>query len=334
VGVFTVGFIPAAWTALALNYAFTTTSRLGMLVDLTAQLESSMNSVERVQFYTNTVEQERAYETPAHVTLPRAWPDKGAVAVSGLVVAYTADLPVLHGISFTIAPKEKVGIVGRTGSGKSSLMLALLRLIEAEEGSIFIDGIDISTLGLRDLRSRIAIIPQEPVLLSDSLRNNLDVFQQYSDKEVWDALQRVGLHTHVRGLENGLDHKVAEGGENFSVGQRQLLCMARALLRKPRLLLLDEATASIDVETDAQIQSMLRTSFEGVTIITVAHRLKTVMDSDRILVLDAGHIVQFGPPSELLLEVDKPLFSMLHAHGADYASMLTDLANGGVSLPS
>lgn len=159
-GVFTVGFLPAAWTALALNYAFQTTSRLGMLVDLTAQLESSMNSVERVQHYTEQLEQERSYETPAGVLLPTAWPDRGEVVVSGLVVEYKADQPVLHGISFTVAPGEKVGIVGRTGSGKSSFMLALLRLIEAKEGTIVIDGVDISTLGLRDLRSRIAIIPQ------------------------------------------------------------------------------------------------------------------------------------------------------------------------------
>jgi len=213
-------------------------------------------------------------------------------------------------------------------------MLALLRMVEAKDGRIVIDDVDISTIGLHDLRSRVAIIPQEPVLFSASLRRNLDPFDRHSDTEIWHVLECVGLQAHVQQLPDALAFAMAEGGENFSVGQRQLICMARALLRKPRILLLDEATASIDVESDAQIQVMLRRYFRDVTVLTVAHRLKTVMDSDRILVLDGGKIAQYGAPEALLQEEDKPLFQMANAHGKAYASMLMELARTKTGAPA
>jgi len=193
-----------------------------------------------------------------------------------------------------------VGIVGRTGAGKSSLTLALFRLIEPAGGAILIDGVDISRLGLHKLRSRLTIIPQDPVLFSGTLRHNLDPFKQYSDDAVWASLRQSHLSNFVTGLPAGLQHEVAEGGENLSVGQRQLICLARALLRKTKILVLDEATAAVDLETDDLIQSTIRTESLGCTIITIAHRLNTVLDYDRILVLKEGTIAEMDSPQNLM----------------------------------
>jgi len=190
--------------------------------------------------------------------------------------------------------------VGRTGAGKSSLTLALFRLVEPAAGRILIDGVDISLLGLHRLRSRLTIIPQDPVLFSGTLRHNLDPFQQYSDEAVWAALRQSHLSDFIGGLAQGLQHEVAEGGENLSVGQRQLVCLARALLRKTKVLVLDEATAAVDLETDDLIQSTIRREFQGCTIITIAHRLNTVVDYDRILVLKEGAIAELDSPRILM----------------------------------
>jgi ABC-type multidrug transport system fused ATPase/permease subunit len=190
--------------------------------------------------------------------------------------------------------------VGRTGSGKSSLVTALLRLAEAEasNGSIFIDDVDVSRIGLQSLRSSIAVISQDPVLFSGTLRLNLDPFSKSTDRDLWDVLRKVQLGTKFESL----DVKVEENGANFSVGQRQLICIARALLSKCHIIVMDEATAAVDVETDTVIQRTFREGFKGITCLTVAHRLNTIMDSDRILVLDAGHVIEYGPPAELLLK--------------------------------
>ncbi|TWW64338.1 Multidrug resistance-associated protein 1 ATP-binding cassette sub-family C member 1 [Takifugu flavidus] len=202
---------------------------------------------------------------------------------------------------YSETPKE-VGIVGRTGAGKSSLTLGLFRIIEAAEGHIFIDGVDIGQLGLHDLRSRITIIPQDPVLFSGSLRMNLDPFDMYSDEEIWTSLEYSHLKTFVSGLPNQLNHECSEGGENLSVGQRQLLCLARALLRKTKVLVLDEATAAVDMETDNLIQTTIRSQFEDCTVLTIAHRLNTIMDYSRVLVLDKGELIEFASPSNLIAE--------------------------------
>ena len=193
-----------------------------------------------------------------------------------------------------------VGVVGRTGSGKSSLTAALFRVVELCGGSCEIDGADAAQLGLRELRRGLFIIPQDPILFSASLRFNVDPFDEYTEHEVKDALERAELGPFVASLTNGLDELLQEGGSNLSVGQRQLVCIARALLRKPKILVLDEATASIDNETDAAIQKQIRTNFKASTTITIAHRLHTILDSDLVLVLDDGHVLEFDAPKALL----------------------------------
>ncbi|XP_031639952.1 multidrug resistance-associated protein 1-like, partial [Contarinia nasturtii] len=209
-----------------------------------------------------------------------------------------------------INESEKVGIVGRTGAGKSSLTLALFRIVEAAGGSIVIDGQDISKLGLHTLRSRLTIIPQDPVLFSGPLRFNLDPFAEKSDDEIWRALELAHLKSFVEETSLGLNHEVAEGGENLSVGQRQLVCLARALLRKTKVLILDEATAAIDLETDDLIQETIRTEFKECTILTIAHRLNTIMDSDKVIVLDKGQAIEFDSPNALLRNEKSAFYSM------------------------
>lgn len=207
---------------------------------------------------------------------------------------------VLRDVTCKIEPGEKVGIVGRTGAGKSSLTLALFRLVEAAGGSITIDGENISKLGLHDVRGKLTIIPQDPVLFSGTLRFNLDPFEKYSDDEIWRVLELSHLKAFVGGLSAGLSHEINEGGENLSIGQRQLICLSRSLLRKTKILVLDEATAAVDLETDDLIQTTIRTAFKECTVLTIAHRLNTIMDSTRVMVLDKGEIREFDTPSALL----------------------------------
>ena len=229
------------------------------------------------------------------------WPEEGVVKFSKFATRYREGLDlVVKDIDCTITAGEKVGIVGRTGAGKSSLTLALFRIIESAAGHIIIDGVDIAKIGLHDLRSRLTIIPQDPVLFSGTLRMNLDPFDHHSDDALWSALEQAHLMSFVNGLANGLQHEIAEGGDNLSVGQRQLVCLARALLRKTRVLVLDEATAAVDLETDDLIQKTIREQFSACTVITIAHRLNTIMDNNRVMVLDKGEIKEFDGPQELL----------------------------------
>jgi len=217
---------------------------------------------------------------------------------------------VLRGITFAVEGGEKVGIVGRTGAGKSSLTLALFRIIEPAGGQIIIDDQDITTLGLHALRSRLTIIPQDPVLFSGTLRINLDPFNTHSDDDVWRALEHAHLKAFVKGLAAGINHEVTEGGENLSVGQRQLVCLARALLRKTKVLVLDEATAAVDLETDDLIQKTIRTEFADCTVLVIAHRLNTILDSDKVIVLDRGTITEFAAPNDLLQNKQSAFYSM------------------------
>lgn len=218
--------------------------------------------------------------------------------------------PVLKGISCTIRGGEKVGIVGRTGAGKSSMTVSLFRLIEALSGSIIIDGTSINDIGLHDLRSRITILPQDPVLFSGTLRMNLDPFDTYDDATIWRALEHAHLKNFVESTPLQLQYQCGEGGQNLSVGQRQLVCLARSLLRKTRILVLDEATAAVDMETDDLIQNTIREQFTDCTVLTIAHRLNTIMDYDRIMVLANGEIKELNTPAALLENKNSMFYAM------------------------
>lgn len=222
---------------------------------------------------------------------------------------------VIKEVSANISGGEKIGIVGRTGAGKSSLTLALFRIIEAANGRIRIDDIDISELGLHQLRGKLTILPQDPVLFSGSLRMNLDPFEKFTDEELYKALQLAHLKDFVDSLPQGLEYQCGEGGVSLSVGQRQLVCLARTLLRKTKILVLDEATAAVDYETDELIQKTIQKEFADCTTITIAHRLNTIMDADRVLVLDAGKIAEFDNPNTLLQDQNTMFYKMARDAG-------------------
>lgn len=294
---------------LSVTYSLQITQTLNWLVRMTSDVETNIVAVERIKEY-GEAPQEAPWEIP-NKNPPAAWPEHGSVEFKNYAVRYRPGLDlVLKGVDFHIKGGEKVGIVGRTGAGKSSLTLSLFRIIEAAQGQISIDGVNIAELGLHTLRSRLTIIPQDAVLFSGTLRMNLDPFDKHSDEEVWRALEHAHLKVFVSGLPATLNHEVSEGGENLSVGQRQLICLARALLRKTKVLVLDEATAAVDLETDDLIQTTIRTEFKNCTVLTIAHRLNTIMDSDRVIVLDKGQIVEFDTPANLLANPSTIFYGM------------------------
>ncbi|KAM9748173.1 ATP-binding cassette sub-family C member 3 [Dama dama] len=284
---------------LSVSYALQVTLALNWMIRMMSDLESNIVAVERVKEYSKT-------ETEAPWVVegsrpPAGWPLKGEVEFRNYSVRYRPGLElVLKDLSLRVHGGEKVGIVGRTGAGKSSMTLCLFRILEAAEGEIYIDGLNVADIGLHDLRSKLTIIPQDPILFSGTLRMNLDPFGCYSEEDMWQALELSHLHTFVSSQPAGLEFQCSEGGENLSVGQRQLVCLARALLRKTRILVLDEATAAIDLETDNLIQATIRTQFETCTVLTIAHRLNTIMDYTRVLVLDKGTIAEFDSPTNLI----------------------------------
>ena len=329
-------------------------------------------SVERIDEYVHK-NPEAPFSLPADADLPENWPQTGHIEFRNYSTRYRQGLElVVKDISFEVQPAEKVGIVGRTGAGKSSLTLALFRIVEAanshwaqashngEEdtssgpgavekltattdksntaqdqftadgkniaeleridveqvgGSIWIDGVDISTVGLSRLRKNLAIIPQDPTLFAGTVRENLDPFDELEDADLWEALERAHLKDHISALHGGLSFKVSQNGDNFSVGQRSLICLARALLRKTKVLILDEATAAVDVETDELIQKTIRKEFKDRTILTIAHRIKTVMDSDKILVLEKGRVEEFEPPQVLLQRSESHFYKLAEQTG-------------------
>ncbi|KAG0260745.1 hypothetical protein DFQ27_003362 [Actinomortierella ambigua] len=357
--VWRVETMDAALVGIALGYAITITVRINFMVRTTCEIQNMMVSLDRIQEYS-----ERPTEAPTEsggVHLPERWPQSGHIRFIDYSARYRLglDLAVKH-VSFEVQPGEKIGIVGRTGAGKSSLTLALFRIIEAansywakasedpiaaemsislssatshssgsggddgsnslsddkiDGGSIIIDGVDISTIGLKDLRQRLSIIPQDPTLFAGTLRENLDPFDEKQDADLWRALERAHLKDHISTLQGGLSFEVAQNGENFSVGQRSLICLARALLRDTTILVLDEATSSVDMETDELIQRTIRTEFKDRTILTIAHRIKTVMDYDKILVLEKGQLVEFEPPSVLLQRKDSLFYGLAEQAG-------------------
>ena len=322
--------IPVGYMIYAVSNSGGISQSLGAFSNAITDLENKMNSAERVIQYFKL-----PTEAPAEIPENKpndAWPAQGAIKIDDLVIEYVKDVPVLRNLSCEIKPREKVGIVGRTGAGKSTLITALFRTVEPVSGSIVIDDVDITQIGLFDLRSRLSIIPQMPQLFVGTVRYNLDPFNEHTDDELWKVLKMVKLKSEIAKLDGKLEAIVEENGSNFSVGQRQLLSMARCLLRNTHVLLLDEATAAVDVETDALLQSMIRKNFRDKTVLTIAHRLNTIMDSDRIMVLDAGQIMEFDTPANLLSRKGGVLHGMVEATGPESSAYLRSIAFGQVSV--
>ena len=271
--------------------------------------DNAMTSVERLLHFRSIPSEN---DGATCVSLNRdVWPSRGAIRFEGLCLKYRPELPlVLRGVDMEIGGGEKVGICGRTGAGKSSLMIALFRICEFERGTIWLDGVDLQRVKLRELRRSLAIIPQDPVLYSGSLRENLDPFGEYSDDAIWRVLEQVHLSMTVKKWGAGLDFVVSESGDNLSVGQRQLLCIARALLKDSKVVVLDEATANVDTATDALIQVTIKETFAAKTVLIIAHRINTILHCDKIAVMDAGRVAEFGAPAELLAQSDS-IFSSL-----------------------
>ncbi|RZC84948.1 hypothetical protein C5167_047739 [Papaver somniferum] len=303
-GTFSSGFI-----GMALAYGLSLSSSLGSSVQNQCTLENDIISVERLNQYMN-IPSEASQVIKGNRPTPH-WPTAGRVDICDLKMRYRADTPlVLRGVSCTFEGGHKIGIVGRTGSGKTTLISALFRLVDPVGGQIVIDGIDISTIGLHDLRSRLGIIPQEPTLFSGTVRYNLDPLDQYTDHEIWEVVGKCQLLEAIQNKDEGLDGLVAQDGANWSMGQRQLFGLGRALLRKSQILVLDEATASIDNATDCILQKIIRTEFAKCTVITVAHRIPTVMDSTMVLAISDGKIVEYDEPMKLMKE-EGSLFGQL-----------------------
>ncbi|KAJ8762659.1 hypothetical protein K2173_010680 [Erythroxylum novogranatense] len=317
----------ASMMGLLLTYTLNITNLLSNVLRQASRAENSFNSVERVGTYIDLPS-----EAPAVIDNcrpPPGWPSSGLIKFSDVILRYRPELPpVLHGLSFVVSPSEKLGIVGRTGAGKSSMLNALFRIVELEKGEIIIDGFDISKFGLTDVRKVLSIIPQSPVLFSGTVRLNLDPFGEHNDADLWEALERAHLKEVIRKNHFGLDAEVQEGGENFSVGQRQLLSLARALLRRSKILVLDEATAAVDVRTDALIQKTIRDEFKSRTMLVIAHRLNTIIDCDKILVLDAGQIAEHGTPEELLSNHGSTFSRMVQSTGPANAQYLRSIVFG------
>ncbi|KAJ4703014.1 ABC transporter C family member 2-like [Melia azedarach] len=317
----------ASTMGLLLSYTLNITGLLAVVLKHASLAENSLNAVERVGTYI-----ELPSEAPLVIENHRpspGWPSSGSIKFEDVFLRYRPELPpVLHGLSFTVPPSDKVGIVGRTGAGKSSMLNALFRIVELERGRILIDGYDIGKLGLMDLRKVLGIIPQSPVLFSGTVRFNLDPFSKHSDTDLWEALERAHLKDAICRNSLGLDSQVSEAGENFSVGQRQLLSLARASLRRSKILVLDEATAAVDVRTDALIQKTIREEFKSCTMLIIAHRLNTVIDCGRILLLDSGQVLEYDTPEELLSNEESAFSKMVQSTGAANAQYLRSLVLG------
>ena len=325
---FIVAYIPhvgASLAGFALSFALDFSSVTETTISRYTSMELDMNSAERVLEYVDLATESRS---GAEVT--SAWPARGKIEVSGLEVGYASDLDsVLKGVSFVVEPCQRIGIVGRTGSGKSSLTLSLFRFLEARKGFIKVDGVEIATLRLHDLRCRLSIIPQDPVLFSGTLRSNLDPFEENSDSVLQEALRRVNLldadcpkgsvdsakpTSKKSNVFKSLSSPVTRGGSNLSQGEKQLLCLARAIITRPKILVLDEATSAVDMETNALIQRSIREEFCNSTLLVVAHRLSTVVDFDQILVLSDGQVVEYDRP-DVLAQNHGAFWRMLHDSG-------------------
>jgi ATP-binding cassette subfamily C (CFTR/MRP) protein 1 len=302
--------VPPSISGLVLSYLIAVTQLLQFSVRQAADVQNNMNATERLHTYGYKIPQEASAETQGF-KLPDQWPEQGEITFTDVKMRYRSGLPlVLHGLTLQIEPGERLGVVGRTGAGKSSIMATLFRMVELASGSIKIDGIDISTVGLHDLRSRMSIIPQDPTLFRGTIRSNLDPFNQHTDMELWAALRQANLVDEedvAKQSDNRitLQTSVEAEGTNFSLGQRQLMAIARALIRNPRIIVCDEATSSIDFESDRKIQQAMAHGFKGKTLVCIAHRLKTIIGYDRVCVVEDGLVIGLGTPAELYAEGGK-----------------------------
>jgi ATP-binding cassette, subfamily C (CFTR/MRP), member 1 len=290
-------------SGLVLSYILSIVQMIQFTVRQLAEVENGMNATERLHYYGTELEEEAPLHT---VEVAKSWPQQGEIIFDDVQMRYRAGLPlVLQGLSMHVKGGERIGIVGRTGAGKSSIMSTLFRLVEISGGSITIDGMNISKVGLADLRSRLAIIPQDPTLFRGTIRSNLDPFHEHSDLELWSALRQADLVSAEANLDDKspgrihLDGVVEEEGLNFSLGQRQLMALARALVRNSQIIVCDEATSSVDMETDDKIQRTIATGFKGKTLLCIAHRLRTIINYDRICVMDQGKIAELDIPLAL-----------------------------------
>lgn len=295
------------------------------LLNLT-ELMKNFSSVERIYEYTVWNDHEKSWESDKENLPEKSWPSEGVLEMKDVKVRYRENLPlVLNGINLVSKPKEKVAVVGRTGSGKSTLMLTLTRILEIEknlrndEAFIKIDGVDISKIGLHDLRKKIAVIPQDPFLLQGTLRYNLDPFQEFKDDEIKKSLEEVEFTTNFQKKdqenfkeENILDFEIEQNGSNLSLGQRQLICIARVLIRTPKVLVMDEATANIDEKTDSIIQKVIRENLKDATVVTIAHRINTILDYDKVVMLERGVKVEEGNPKALLKDKKSMFFNFVN----------------------
>ncbi|KAG1695185.1 hypothetical protein DVH05_020826 [Phytophthora capsici] len=307
-------YLSPGLVGVAFTYALSIDSRLARLVRVWSWLEIAMVSPERIMAYASIPPEGK--QTSLTIEPNQPWPNTGTISFQDVVFSYKeGGVPVLKGLSFNIRNNEKIGIVGRTGAGKSSLTMALFRINELVSGRILIDGTDIATMPLRTLRSNLSIIPQSPVLFKGALRGYMDPFDEFSDAEIWSALEKVDMKAQVSALEGQLTYELSENGENFSVGERQMLCMGRALLTRSRIVVMDEATASIDHATEKKLQRMINEDFQDATVLTIAHRLGTVLDSDRIMVLSDGQVVEFDSPRELVKNTNGVFYELAKEGG-------------------
>ncbi|XP_052827296.1 ATP-binding cassette sub-family C member 4 isoform X1 [Octopus bimaculoides] len=324
------GRLDAGTVGLSVSYSFVLTGMFQWFIRQTVDVENNIVAVERVIEYSK-LPTEASLDSEPSQKPPDDWPQRGAISARNLSLKYSenADFVLKH-LDFMIASQEKIGIVGRTGAGKSSLINVLFRLVEPE-GEITIDDIHICNIGLRDLRCKLSIIPQDPVLFKGTLKQNLDPFNEYDDHDLWKSLEDVQLKSMVDDSAEGLNFEVCEGGSNLSVGQRQLVCLARAVLRENKILIIDEATANVDLRTDALIQNTIRDKFRQCTVLTIAHRLVTIMDSDRVMVLEEGHIVQFDMPYNLLKSKEGYFYDMVQQTGPSEIEHLTAIAESAMN---
>ena len=335
--------IDSGLAGISLTYAILFTDGALWLVRLYSAFEMNMNSVERLKEY-SSIEQENYFDyNKDHIQelQQSSWPEHGQIEVKNLSLRYALNLPpVMKNVSFTVEPQSKVGIVGRTGAGKSTIITALFRLLEPETGHIKIDGCDISQIDLVTLRRAITIIPQDPVLFTGTIKSNVDPYDEYDNKKIFKVLAQVNLISAgdieaaqnmgensitVRNKFINLQTEITEGGQNISQGERQLLFIVRSLLREPKIILLDEATSSVDYESDNLIQGIIRNEFHKSTILTIAHRLRSVIDYDKVLVMDAGEVKEYDHPSNLLKN-EQSIFSSMCRDSGDL-ELLKQLAN-------